>query len=69
MKEFFLKSLKSNTNEIIKSFTSHLDTLARRVKNNAGNIASNREMSNKNEARIKEHQVDIDKLTARVSAF
>lgn len=39
--DFLLRSLKLNTEHIIKSFTSHVNMLSQRVDNNASLIAEN----------------------------
>ena len=69
MKEFFLQALKLNKEEIISSFQLGLGELSKKVECNAGGIAANREHINNQTSRIDGHDLEFDKLTARVRAL
>lgn len=60
--EFLLKTLKLNTEEIIRSFTSNLGALSVRVDENCAAISANSEVIGSNTGRLNAHEKDIGNL-------
>ena len=58
-----------NTEHIIKSFTSIQSELSRRVDVNVMAIAENSKAAKKNEQAIREHDADLTRIDARLSAI
>ena len=69
MKEFFLQALNLNKEEIIISFQLGLGELSKRVEDNTRGIAANKEDMEKQCSRVDGHDVELEKLTARVRAL
>lgn len=67
--DFLLKSLKENTEFILKSFNAHMGALSQRVDVNADNIAGNARAIDANKSRAEENEDNIWKLTARVRSL
>ena len=64
--DFLLRSLKENTDQIIKSFTAHLGALSNRVDDNAPRIAANSSAISKHDREIIGHGREIEMLSSRV---
>ena len=67
--EFLLKSLRENTDYILKSFSSHMSALANRVDKNAGRISSNSTAIGDNRTAIDAQGSEIRHLSERVRAL
>ena len=65
--DFLLRSLKLNTEHIIKSFTSHVNMLSQRVDGNAARIAENASSIAGCVATAVEHKSELAALSGRVS--
>ena len=64
--EFFLKSLKDNNADLMKSFSAHLNGLAEKVGSNSERIRENERAINSQGSDVTKNRLDIEKLTARV---
>ena len=64
--DFLLKTLKANTDEIIKSFTTNLGALASRVDGNALRIADNSATISDHEGELSRQQNEMEAIRARV---
>ena len=65
--DFLLKSLKENTDHIIKAFTTNLGMLSQRVDGNSALISENKEELARQKVAVDRHNTEISGLAARVS--
>ena len=65
--DFLLKSLKENTDHIIKAFTTNLGMLSKRVDGNSALISENKEKLARQKVAVDRHNTEISGLAARVS--
>ena len=67
--DFLLKTLKANTDEIIKSFTTNLGALSSRVDGNALKIADNSAAIADQESELTRQRGELEAIRARVSTL
>lgn len=67
--EFLLKALRENKEDIVKSFNSNINALAKKVDQNSIMIRDGAEAVERNMAGICKQKTEIERLTSRVSAL
>ena len=65
--DFLLKSLKDNTDHIIKAFTTNLGMLSKRVDRNSALISENKAELTRRKVTVDRHNTEISWLATRVS--
>ena len=69
MKQFFLKALKINREEIIQYFQANLGEMAGKVEANAAAITMNKDNIEKVKEKSDRHDTELERLTARVKVL
>ena len=64
--DFFLKAMKKNTDEIIQSFTAHMNVVSKKVEENSLAISDNRAAIARNSGAVSSQGEELGRLEARV---
>ena len=67
--DFLLRTMRENTEQILKSFSAHLGALSQRVDGNAAQIADNRANIAKHEEEMSGQRVELAALASRVDVL
>lgn len=68
-RDFLLRTLQLNTDNIIKAFTSHLGEMSRRVEDNSTQLKIQGESINRHEKALDQNKTELSKINARLSAI